>query len=38
MVSRLTVTQKPAINSWADVDAALSGTGARYSWQVSKGR
>lgn len=37
MVSRLTVdTQKPAINSWADVDAALSRTGARYSWQVSK--
>lgn len=37
MVSRLTVdTRKPTINSWQDVDAALSRTGARYSWQVSK--
>lgn len=37
MVSRLSVdTRKPVINSWADVDAALSRTGARYSWQVSK--
>lgn len=29
-------TEKPTINSWQDVDAALSRTGARYSWQVSK--
>ena len=37
MVSRLAATtQKPAIKSWRDVDAALSQTGARYSWQVSK--
>lgn len=37
MVSRLTVdTRKPTINSWRDVDATLSRTGARYSWQVSK--
>lgn len=37
MVSRLSVdTRKPAINSWQDVDTALSRTGARYSWQVSK--
>ncbi|MEI8084512.1 MAG: serine hydrolase, partial [Actinomycetes bacterium] len=37
MVSRLTIdTQKPLINSWGDVDAALSRTGAHYSWQVSK--
>lgn len=36
-VSRLTVTtQKPKIDSWQDVDAALSQTGARYSWMVSK--
>ena len=37
MVSRMSIdTQKPVINSWADVDAALNRTGARYSWQVSK--
>jgi beta-lactamase class A len=37
MVSRMVATtQKPVITSWADVDAALSQTGARYSWQVSK--
>lgn len=36
-VSRLVVdTQEPAIGSWQDVDVALSRTGARYSWQVSK--
>ncbi|MCI4674477.1 serine hydrolase [Mycolicibacterium litorale] len=29
-------TEKPSIKSWQDVDAALSQTGARYSWQVSK--
>ncbi len=29
-------TEKPVINSWRDVDEALSRTGARYSWQVSK--
>lgn len=39
MVSRLTVnTEKPRISSWRDVDAALGGTGARYSWMVSKVR
>jgi beta-lactamase class A len=26
----------PAINSWRDVDTVLSGTGARYSYQVAK--
>ena len=37
LVSHLTVdTHKPVINSWADVDAALNRTGARYSWMVSK--
>ena len=37
MVSRFEVTtEKPLINSWPDVDAALSRTGARYSYQVSK--
>ena len=37
MVSSLKVeTQKPVINSWQDVDAALGRTGARYSWMVSK--
>lgn len=37
MVNRLVVTtQKPKITSWQDVDAALSQTGARYSWMVSK--
>jgi beta-lactamase class A len=37
LVSRLVVdTHKPRINSWQDVDSALSRTGARYSWQVSK--
>ena len=36
-VNRLTVTtQKPKIESWQDVDAALSQTGARYSYMVSK--
>lgn len=37
MVSRFTVTtEKPKISSWADVDAALGQSGARYSWMVSK--
>lgn len=37
MVSRFVVdTREPVVNSWQDVDAALSRTGARYSWQVSK--
>ncbi|MCX2929004.1 serine hydrolase [Mycobacterium sp. CVI_P3] len=36
-VSRFVVTTaKPKIESWQDVDTALSRTGARYSWQVSK--
>ena len=36
-VSRFVVTtEKPKIESWQDVDTALSRTGARYSWQVSK--
>ncbi len=29
-------TQPPTINSWHDVDAVLSQTGARYSYQVAK--
>ena len=29
-------TEKPSIKSWQDVDTALSRTGARYAWQVSK--
>jgi beta-lactamase class A len=29
-------TQAPTISSWRDIDAALSNTGARYSWQVAK--
>jgi beta-lactamase class A len=29
-------TQPPVINSWRDVDAVLSRTGARYSYQVAK--
>ena len=29
-------TQPPPINSWHDVDAVLSKTGARYSYQVAK--
>jgi beta-lactamase class A len=29
-------TQTPSINSWRDVDAVLSKTGARYSYQVAK--
>jgi beta-lactamase class A len=29
-------TEKPKIDSWQDIDTALSRTGARYSWQVSK--
>ncbi len=37
LVTRFVVTtQKPPINSWQDVDTALSRTGARYSYQVSK--
>lgn len=37
MVSRFVVdTSEPIVNSWQDVDAALSRTGARYSWQVSR--
>jgi len=37
LVDRLEVTtQKPTINSWHDVDAVLSKTGARYSYQVAK--
>ncbi len=36
-VSRFVVnTETPKIDSWQDVDTALSRTGARYSWQVSK--
>lgn len=36
-VTRFEVTtEKPSIKSFADVDAALSQTGARYAWQVSK--
>lgn len=36
-VTRFVVTtEKPKIESWQDVDTALSRTGARYSWQVSK--
>lgn len=29
-------TQAPTISSWRDLDAALTGTGARYSWQAAK--
>src|SRR5437764_501673 len=29
-------TQPPPVNSWHDVDAVLSKTGARYSYQVAK--
>lgn len=29
-------TQPPTISSWHDLDAVLSRTGARYSWQVAK--
>lgn len=29
-------TQAPVISSWRDVDATLTRTGARYSWQVAK--
>ncbi|MGH3847327.1 MAG: serine hydrolase, partial [Pseudonocardiaceae bacterium] len=29
-------TQAPKISSWADLDATLAKTGARYSWQVAK--
>lgn len=29
-------TRAPTVRSWHDVDAALSKTGARYSWQVAK--
>ncbi len=29
-------TRSPSVNSWHDVDAVLSGTGARYSYQVAK--
>ncbi len=37
LVDRFEVTtQKPTINSWHDVDAVLSRTGARYSYQVAK--
>ena len=37
MVTRLiATTEEPTINSWADIDAALEATGARYSYQVSK--
>ena len=37
MVSRMVATtQKPTINSWQDIDAALGQSGARYSYQVSK--
>lgn len=36
-VNRFVVTtDTPKINSWQDVDTALSGTGAQYSYQVSK--
>src|SRR6476660_522033 len=37
MVDRFTVTMRPpAIIKWADIDAALTKSGARYSYQVSK--
>ena len=37
LVDRFVVTtQTPPIESWADVDAVLSKTGARYSYRVSK--
>jgi beta-lactamase class A len=37
LVDRFDVTtQAPRISSWRDIDAALSKTGARYSWQVAK--
>jgi beta-lactamase class A len=37
MVDKFVVTtEKPAINSWADVDAVLSQTGARYSYQAAR--
>jgi beta-lactamase class A len=32
----VTTTEKPKIENWGDIDAALSQTGARYSYQVSK--
>jgi beta-lactamase class A len=37
MVDKFVVTtQTPSVHSWADVDAALSKSGARYSYRVSK--
>lgn len=37
LVDRMTVTNQPlALHSWADVDAVLAKTGARYAYQVSK--
>lgn len=37
MVDKLAVTtEPPRISSWADVDAVLSKTGARYAYQLSK--
>src|SRR6476469_4471866 len=37
MVDRFAVTMRPpAITKWADIDAALTKSGARYSYQVSK--
>ncbi|MBO0864116.1 MAG: class A beta-lactamase-related serine hydrolase [Mycobacterium sp.] len=37
LVDRFDVTtQPPTISSWHDLDATLSRTGARYSWQVAK--
>ena len=37
MVDRFAVTLRPpAIKKWADIDAALTKSGARYSYQVSK--
>lgn len=37
LVDRMTVTNQPlALNNWADVDAVLAKTGARYAYQLSK--
>lgn len=37
LVDRMTVTNQPlALHNWADVDAVLAKTGARYAYQLSK--
>ena len=37
LVDRMTVTNQPlALHNWADVDAVLNKTGARYAYQLSK--